>query len=90
MLDTRAVRAEVKRLAIGMRNLSERRLYEQTVPDLCDELDTLRRLLVDLIDPEDCWFDHHGGCQAHGFLEPEPGEECPHGTARRLVLAYTD
>lgn len=34
-------------------------------------------LVRDLIDPDDCSFDHHGGCQAHGYLELQPGELCP-------------
>jgi hypothetical protein len=34
-------------------------------------------LLEALADVDDCWFDHHGGCQAHGYLSLEPGEICP-------------
>jgi hypothetical protein len=34
-------------------------------------------LLVCLVDSDDCWFDHHGGCQAHGYLSLAPGEICP-------------
>jgi len=26
-----------------------------------------------------CRFDHHGGCQAHGYLRLDPGERCPVG-----------
>lgn len=36
-----------------------------------------RELLESLIDGDPCSFDHHGGCQAHGYLELEPGELCP-------------
>lgn len=28
-----------------------------------------------------CWFDHHGGCQEHGYLSLEPGEICPEASA---------
>lgn len=42
-------------------------------------------LLRDLIDPDDCWFDHNGGCQAHGYLRLEPGELCPHADAKELL-----
>lgn len=42
-------------------------------------------LLSCLVDDDDCWFDHHGGCQAHGFLNLSPGEKCPNSEARRLL-----
>jgi hypothetical protein len=42
-------------------------------------------VLADLVDPDPCWFDHHGGCQAHGYLSLEPGEKCPHEQAKRLL-----
>lgn len=44
-------------------------------------------LLASLVDPGECWFDHHGGCQAHGFLDLGPGEVCPNEAARRLVAS---
>ncbi len=47
---------------------------------------TLFRLIRDLLDSDDCWFDHHGGCQAHGYLSLEPGALCPPAEAK-LVLA---
>jgi hypothetical protein len=42
-------------------------------------------VMADLVDTEPCWFDHHGGCQAHGFLSLEPGEKCPHAEAKELL-----
>lgn len=42
-------------------------------------------LLAAIVDPEPCWFDHHVGCQAHGYLEPEPGFICPHARAKNLL-----
>ncbi len=47
----------------------------------------LLRLISDLLDSDDCWFDHHGGCQAHGYLSLEPGEQCPHAEAKALLAA---
>lgn len=44
-------------------------------------------LIADLVDPDDCWFDHHGGCQAHGYLSLEPGEKCPQQEAKELLAA---
>lgn len=41
--------------------------------------------LRDLIDPGKCWFDHHGGCQEHGYLSLEQGDLCPHEEAKRLL-----
>ncbi len=43
------------------------------------------RVMADLVDTEPCWFDHHGGCQAHSFLSLEPGEKCPHAAAKELL-----
>lgn len=45
----------------------------------------LLRLISSLVDDDECRFDHHGGCQAHGFLSLEPGEMCPNEEAKRLV-----
>lgn len=45
----------------------------------------LRALLPSLTDPDPCWFDHHGGCQAHGYLSLNPGEKCPQAEAKELV-----
>ena len=42
-------------------------------------------LLKSLIDDEGCWFDHHGGCQAHGYLSLEPGEKCPQVEAKERL-----
>jgi len=42
-------------------------------------------VMRDLVDTEPCWFDHHGGCQAHGFISLEPGEKCPHAQAKELL-----
>lgn len=48
------------------------------------ERDMYRDLAEQLYQDDACVFDHHGGCQAHGWLEPAPGEECPDGRAQRL------
>jgi hypothetical protein len=47
-------------------------------------------VLADLVDPDPCWFDHHGGCQAHGYLSLEPGELCPHEQAKLLLGTSVD
>lgn len=47
-------------------------------------------LLEDLVDQDECWFDHHGGCQAHGYLSLEPGERCPHAEAKELLAALPE
>jgi hypothetical protein len=44
-------------------------------------------LIRDLIDPEECWFDHHGGCQAHGYISLQPGEICPQAAAKAWIDA---
>lgn len=45
------------------------------------------RLLAELTDPDPCWFDHNGGCQAHGFLSLEPGQTCPMNDAQGILRA---
>jgi hypothetical protein len=42
-------------------------------------------LLGELVDPDPCWFDHNGGCQAHGFISLRSGETCPHADAKALL-----
>jgi hypothetical protein len=50
-----------------------------------DEREKVTQLLADLVDPDDCWFDHNGGCQVHGYISLQPGELCPHEEAKRLL-----
>lgn len=47
-------------------------------------------LLESIVDDEDCWFDHHGGCQAHGYLRLEPGELCPQRELKDLLASVND
>lgn len=54
-------------------------------PEVNEQVKTLLR---DLTDPDDCWFDHHGGCQAHGCLSLQPGEKCPHAEAKELLASW--
>lgn len=48
----------------------------------------IKALLRDLTDPDDCWFDHRGGCQAHGYLSLQPGEKCPHAEAKEFLASW--
>ncbi len=50
-----------------------------------DEFQAALRLIRDLTDSDDCWFDHHGGCQAHGYLSLKPGEKCPQQEAKEIL-----
>lgn len=52
---------------------------------LAAEVRLLRDLLSCFADDDPCWFDHHGGCQGHGFLSLDPGELCPVAQARLAV-----
>jgi len=53
-------------------------------------LEEFRQLLDDLVDPDDCWFDHHGGCQAHGYLDLQPGQICPQQEAKAVLAALEE
>lgn len=46
-----------------------------------------RGLAESLLDPDACRFDHHGGCQAHGYLDLQPGELCPQAELRAALAA---
>lgn len=54
----------------------------EDVPFLLDLVAELSGLVRDLADPDECWFDHHGYCQAHGWTATEPA--CPNGRAQAL------
>ncbi|WP_327139382.1 hypothetical protein [Nocardia sp. NBC_01327] len=53
-----------------------------------EELLQLRSLVIAFTDSGACWHDHHGGCQAHGYLRLEPGELCPHAVAKQLIAEW--
>jgi GGDEF domain-containing protein len=44
-----------------------------------------RDLLKSLVVDDDCWLDHHGGCQSHGYLSLQPGEKCPQQELKDLL-----
>lgn len=46
-----------------------------------------RELLAVFVDDSECWFDHHGDCQGHGFSGIEPGERCPQVEIKELLAA---
>lgn len=50
-------------------------------------IDAAHPIIRDLIDPDGCSFDHHGGCQAHGYLSLQPGETCPQHDAKAWLEA---
>lgn len=43
----------------------------------------LLNLIEDFVDPDPCWYDHHGYCQAHGWVATDPA--CPHARAKALL-----
>lgn len=46
-----------------------------------------RQIIEELTDPDPCSFDHHGGCQAHGFFDLTPENPCGHEKAKRFLAA---
>lgn len=52
-----------------------------------DGVGQLRGLLAELVDPDPCWFDHNGGCQAHGYISLQPGQTCPVQDAKSILAA---
>lgn len=55
-----------------------------TAPGAAD-LTVPRDLLESLAASDDCWLDHHGGCQSHGYLSLKPGEVCPQQELKDLL-----
>ena len=53
---------------------------------LLDRLDEAISLLGEHVDDEPCWFDHHGYCQAHGWLTDE--DRCPHARGREFLALF--
>lgn len=45
----------------------------------------IRTILEDLVDRDECSYDHHGYCQAHGWFEVDP--ICPHARAKTLLAS---
>src|SRR5262249_49216762 len=50
----------------------------------------LEALMSCFVDPDPCRFDHHGGCQAHGFLSLDPGQKCPQAELNELLAPAPD
>ena len=51
------------------------------VCDIAKENEYMRHLLSELVDPDDCRYDHHGYCQSHS-LHNAP---CPHSLAKSFL-----
>jgi len=89
----RELLAEVERLRQEAANLnatialvgSSLKVVGEHTETITAQRDQLMTLVRDLADPDECWFDHHGGCQAHGYLNLGPGELCPHAEAKELL-----
>lgn len=45
-------------------------------------------LLRSLVESSECRFDHHGGCQEHGYLNLEGVEPCPQEELKDWVAEY--
>ncbi len=50
----------------------------------CKVISLLFDLVSDLADMGKCWYDHHGYCQEHGWLD---SGICPHARAQSLFDA---
>jgi len=46
-------------------------------------------LINELTEHDECQFDHHGGCQAHGY-HLSPGELCPQQKAKDWARAHEE
>ncbi len=55
-------------------------LSEIFTPDINDQF---RSILRDIVDSDECSYDHHGYCQTHGWTSIDP--PCPHKRAKDLL-----
>jgi hypothetical protein len=53
------------------------------VVDALNQAEPLTALVRDLYDDGECWYDHHGYCQGHGWTKTDP--TCPHARAKTLL-----
>lgn len=51
--------------------------------DLSELLARSLSILGDIFDPDECSYDHHGYCQAHGWFDSDI--PCPHKRAKELL-----
>ena len=72
----------------AVKKLRFRKAAEQLAANGYGKLEEATVLIRDLTDPDDCWFDHHGGCQAHGYLSLEPGQTCPQHDAKQWAKTH--
>jgi len=45
-------------------------------------------ILEDMIDPNECNYDHHGNCQEHGWTGIDPS--CPRKRAKELIAEFAE
>ncbi len=57
----------------------------QDVAVLLAELETALAIIDALADPDPCWYDHGGGCQAHG---QGSDERCADARAQEFLLRH--
>lgn len=65
--------------------IAAHRKQAERIAALEQEREQLAALLPCLVDDEVCWFDHHGGCQAHCYLSLQPGEKCPQQELKEVI-----
>lgn len=53
-----------------------------------DLLSRFLAILEDIIDPNECDYDHHGYCQEHGWFDPDI--PCPHKRAKELLTEFAE
>lgn len=84
----RQEQAETARLkAVAARYRAEKRDLLGMLRERDEALARATDLINDLSDADECYFDHHGGCQAHGYLSLEPGQTCPQHDAKEWARA---
>ena len=83
-----AIRERAKRVEDNHVGWSEPEDVQASLDDVAPLLEAVEAaypIIRDMVDPDECWFDHGGGCQAHGYLSLEPGENCPQYDAKKWL-----
>ena len=85
-LDVADVARDLRRQVASLRHAAPEQIQAVTLRlDEAEVILAVLELLPSFVDDDPCWFDHHGGCQAHGYLSLEPGQRCPQAELKALL-----
>lgn len=58
------------------------RILQKRITEMENTIKEAKQIIEDLVGEDPCEFDHHGYCQAHGWMDES---ECPHARAKKFM-----